>query len=131
MGEGTDTSQGCHHPSLPLPTLLWLRKLTHNTQEQEGAGPHDGLSPGSARKGGLSELTLLHAPTSALSSLPQAIPSLPHMTPSHLFAKSWMRLMRSSPVQPVSGSLSYLVVHLPVCPFICRPPESQLSRCHT
>lgn len=102
----------------PLPTLPWLRKLTHNTQEQEDAEPHGGLRPRSARKGGVSELT-----PSVLPPLPPLLPPFLQATPS---------LPSSDPSSPVCQSLCLLCclpVHLPTCPSICRSaPSVHLSR---
>lgn len=69
-----------------------------------------GCLQGLPGKVGGSELTLLRASTSALSSLPPPPRPLPHslhLTPSHLVA--------------VCLSLCSLPVHLPACPFICWP----------
>lgn len=98
-----------HRSSPATPTPPWLRKLTHNTQEQEDVEPHGGLRPRSARKGGVSELT-----PSVLPPLSPLLPPIPQATPS---------LPSSDPSSPVCQSLCLLCclpVHLPACPSICR-----------
>lgn len=128
-----------HPPSSPQPPI---RKLTHNTQEQENVELHGGLPPGSARKVGLSEITLSCALTFALFSLPLVPPG--HSFMVSIFSPVCQVFDGLSPAQPVYlsrsaifwftylpalSSAGHLESHFSYCPPVTQdaPPDPFVS----